>query len=86
MAKKASPTLQVLREIRDELVGTNSRLDHTNARLDRVEQAVAALEHRVGLLEKRQSETEMRLATELIGVANAVDALRRLALLATGAE
>ena len=57
---------EVLIQIRDELKHTrealSSRLDETNSRLDRVE--------------RRQSETETRLATELIGVANAVNQLK----------
>jgi septal ring factor EnvC (AmiA/AmiB activator) len=54
---KTSPTLLVLREIRDELKLANTRLD---------------------AVEKRQTETETRLATELIGVARAVSEVRDL--------
>ena len=62
--KKETPdlTLKVLEQIRDGVALTNERLDHTNGRLDR--------------LEKRQTETEIRLATELIGVVGAVNSLR----------
>jgi len=58
MPRKESASLKVLREIRDELKGTN-------VRLDRVESRVAAVEN-------RQTETEVRLATEIIAVAGAV--------------
>lgn len=71
MPAKVSPTLQVLLQIRDELKGTNARLDATNTRLDAVEDAVAGLG-------KRQTEMEVRLATELISVANAVQGVRDL--------
>jgi hypothetical protein len=61
---KTDPTLLVLREIRDQLKGTNERLDGVTARLDAVE--------------KRQNESETRLATELVGVARAVIEVRDL--------
>ncbi|TMA40466.1 MAG: hypothetical protein E6J83_13905 [Deltaproteobacteria bacterium] len=64
MPRKESATLKVLREIRDELKGTN-------VRLDRVESRVAAVEN-------RQTETEARLATELVAVARAVGEVRDL--------
>ncbi len=43
---------------------TNARLDGTNGRLER--------------LERRQTETEVRLATELVAVAGAVHEVRDL--------
>jgi chromosome segregation ATPase len=64
MAEKVSPTLRVLREIRDEIKGTNHRLDR--------------LEEQGGTLERRQSESEVRLATELVTVARAVTEVRDL--------
>ena len=64
MPRKESATLKVLRENRDELKGTN-------VRLDRVESGVAAVEN-------RQTETEVRLATELVAVARAVGEVRDL--------
>jgi len=64
MPRKESPTLTLLREIRDELKGTNVRLDR--------------VESRVGTLEKRQTETEVRLASELVAVARAVGEVRDL--------
>ena len=54
----SSLTLAVLKEIRDEARKTNERLDQTNERLDR--------------LERRQTETEVKLATELVAVSTAV--------------
>lgn len=57
-------TLLVLREIRDHLKGTNERLDGVVERLDAVE--------------KRQTETETRLATELLAVSRAVIEVRDL--------
>ena len=64
MPRKESPTLTLLREIRDELKGTNVRLDR--------------VESRVGTLGKRQTETEVRLASELVAVTRAVGEVRDL--------
>jgi hypothetical protein len=64
MAEKVSPMLRVLRGIPDEIKGTNHRLDR--------------LEERVGGLERRQSESEVRLTTELVTVARAVTEVRDL--------
>ena len=64
MPRKESPTLTLLREIRDELKGTNVRLDR--------------VESRVETLGKRQTETEVRLASELVAVARAVGEVRDL--------
>jgi len=64
MPKRPSPTLQVLREIRDGIRQTNERLGR--------------VEGRVEALERRQSESEVRLATELIAVTKAVGEVRDL--------
>lgn len=60
--KPTDPALAVLKQIRDAVTQTNERLDQTNDRLDR--------------LERRQTETEIRLATELTAVVGAVHELR----------
>jgi hypothetical protein len=61
-------TVEVLREIRDEVRATNTRLDalrhDTNTRFER--------------LERRQTESEVRLATELVAVTGAVREVRDL--------
>jgi hypothetical protein len=62
---------QVLIEIRDAVRQTNERLDRTNERLDRTNERLDALERRV-------SETEIRLVTELVAVARAVNDVRDL--------
>ena len=63
----------ILESIRDELQNlgsevraTNQRLDETNSRLDR--------------LERRQTETEIRLATELTAVVGAIGDLKNAIL------
>ncbi len=77
----ASLTLEVLRGIRADLhegLGgvraeireTNLRLDQTNLRLDQTNE-------RLGRLETRQTDSELRLASELVGVAHALDELRK---------
>jgi hypothetical protein len=106
VAKKASPTLAVLREIRDEARKTNARLDETNTRLDetntrldeistridgtstRVDETNTRLDEistridgtstRVERVERRQRESEVRLATEIVAVAQAVIEVRDL--------
>lgn len=67
--KPADPTLAVLKQIRDAVTQTNERLDQTNQRLDQTHQRLDRLEH-------RQTETEVRLATELTAVVGAVHELR----------
>ena len=69
------PNLQVLRDIYQALQGTNSRLDETNHRLGSLENRVGRLEDQgTGLarqledMARRQTESEMRIATELIAV------------------
>lgn len=61
-------TVEVLIQIRDELKTTreqlSARIDETNSRLDRVE--------------RRQTESEVRLATELVNVVSAVNQLKEL--------
>lgn len=53
-----------LQALKTEVRATNARLDETNERLD--------------TLARRETESEVRLATELIGVAAAVDGVRDL--------
>ncbi len=62
-------TVEILKSIRDEVRGTNARLDQTNARLDQTNARLERLEH-------RQTEAEVRLATELVAVADAVREVR----------
>jgi septal ring factor EnvC (AmiA/AmiB activator) len=40
-------TIRILMEIRDELRGTNKRIDQTNERLDRSNERLGAVEHAV---------------------------------------
>jgi hypothetical protein len=60
--KKSDLTVEILREIRDEIRHTNERLDTTRAEVN----------ERLERLEKRQTETEVRLASELTAVVCAV--------------
>lgn len=79
----ADLSVEILREIRDEVRATNGRLDQTNGRLDqtneRLDQANERLDQaneRLGRLERRQVETEVRLATELTSVVGAIRDLK----------
>jgi uncharacterized coiled-coil DUF342 family protein len=64
-------TIQILEDIRDAVHKTNERLDATNERLD------ATIEG-LGEVRDRQTATEVRLATEILGVAGAVREVREL--------
>ncbi len=71
-------TISILKGIRDDLaalraeaVKTNERLDTTNERLDTTNERLERVEH-------RQTESEIRLATELVAVAQAVNQVRDL--------
>ncbi len=72
-------TIEILRSIRDEIRGTNGRIDATNARLERLEVSTSerldTVTNRLERLERRQVDTEIRLATEIIAVGGAVKAL-----------
>ncbi len=73
-------TLKVLEQIRDELRANGRRIDETNGRLDQTNQRLDQTNQRLDRLERRQSETEVRLATELVSVVGAVNALRETLL------
>ena len=75
-------TIEILKGIRDEVRGVreevhdlraemNERIDRTNERLDQTNE-------RLDGLRDRQTATEVRLATELVGVAGAVREVRDL--------
>ena len=82
MAKTENLTLQVLKQIRDEIVATRSdlgaRIDGTNQRIDGTNGGLLALESKVDALAHRQTESELRLATEVVAVARAVEGVREL--------
>jgi hypothetical protein len=64
-------TIEILKDIRDATRATNDRIDLTNAGLGEVVE-------RIDRLEGRQTETEVRLTTELVAVAGAVREVRDL--------
>ncbi len=67
-----SLSTKILIEIRDEMKATrrdlSARLDVTNARLD-------ASNERLDLVARRQTESEVRISTELVAVGAAVERL-----------
>jgi hypothetical protein len=75
-------TIEILRDIRDEAHQTNQRIDQTNERLDRTNERLdelrADLVDRIERVERRQTETEIRLASELVAVGGAVREVRDL--------
>jgi hypothetical protein len=79
-------TIEILKGIRDEVTKTNERLvelrtelvnevHETNGRLVELR---SDLVDRVERVERRQTETELRLATELVAVGGAVREVRDL--------
>jgi len=68
-------TIEILKDIRDEVRKTNERVDTTNERLDELR---TDLVDRIERVERRQTETEVRLATELVAVGGAVREVRDL--------
>ncbi|MBX3273446.1 MAG: hypothetical protein KF729_24495 [Sandaracinaceae bacterium] len=66
-------SVEILKQIPDELKQTHARLEQTNARLDQTND-------RLGRLEQRQTATELRLSTELVAVVSAVHELRDVIL------
>lgn len=73
-------TVEILTQIRDGIRSTNERLDATrtdlSSRIDAVRTELSgqldSTNERLERLERRQTETEIRLATELTAVAGAV--------------
>jgi len=55
-------------ELREEIRATNTRIDATNSRLD-------TTNTKLDFLARRQTEVELRVATELVGVRDAVGQL-----------
>lgn len=73
MAKTSDITVEILKQIRDEVRQTNGRLDQTNASLDHLRTEMG---ERFERAEKRQTDTEVRLATEIVAVVGAVNLAR----------
>jgi DNA repair exonuclease SbcCD ATPase subunit len=67
--KKVDATLRALNEIRDEIRGTNARLDSNVERLD---SHIGRLDARIDGLSSVVHESSVRISTELIAVAEAV--------------
>ena len=75
-------TIEILKGIPGEIQTTNERLDTTNERLDgfahSTNERLDVTNERLDRLEQRQASSEIRLATELVGVAGAVREVRDL--------
>ena len=77
MTKPTDLSLAVLKQIRDAVTQTNVRLDETRGEISqRLDQTREELSQRLDQLARRQTETEIRLATELTAVVGAVHSLR----------
>lgn len=69
-------SVQLPKQIGDELRGTNDELEETNRRLDGIEACLQRVESRLELIERRQTEMESRIASGLVAIAGAVRELR----------
>jgi hypothetical protein len=73
-------TTEILKSIRDEIRGTNARLDRfesrVEARFETMDARFEATDARLDRLHQRQVDSEVRLATELINVVAAVREVR----------
>ena len=73
-------TIEILKDIRDEIRGTNARIDDTNSRVDSLREDTNArfdeTNTRLARLERRQIDADMRVATLLTSVANSIDDVR----------
>jgi chromosome segregation ATPase len=76
----ADLTTEALIEIREEIRATrrdlSERIDQTNTRLDQANAQLDQTNTRLGRLEQRQTDSEVRVATELLAVVGAVNQLR----------
>jgi chromosome segregation ATPase len=83
--EKTDLTIEILKGIREEarrtneqLAKTNERIAETNERIDETNGRLGETNERIEALHRRQTETELRLATELVAVGSAVREVRDL--------
>lgn len=74
-----SLSTKILIEIRDEMKATrrdlSARLDATNERLDVTNARLDTTNERLDLVARRQTESEVRISTELVALGAAVERL-----------
>jgi len=75
-------TVQILREIRDEILGTNARIEQTNARIEqtnaRIEQTNVRLDQKFDELGRRLGESEIRTATAINALVGTLGDIKQL--------
>ena len=75
-------TIEILKDIRNETRKTNERVDVVGGEVQALRGEMRELRFelvdRIERVERRQTETELRIATELVGVAGAVREVRDL--------
>jgi len=70
-----SEVVEVLKEIRDEVKGTNARLDQTNARLDQTNARLDQTNARLEAVESRLQFVEKRVTNGFAGLGEKIDKL-----------
>jgi hypothetical protein len=82
MSDSVDLTVEVLKQIRDEVVGLRGEMRETretlSERIDGLGGHIDGLGEKVDRLERRQTASEVRLATELVAVPQAVHGVRDL--------
>jgi hypothetical protein len=73
-------TVEILKDIRTEMRGVRTEMremrTELSARIDQTNERIDLTNDRLEQLERRQVETEVRLATQLVEVVGAVNAVR----------
>ena len=71
-------TVEILKSIRDEVQGLRADVHGLSAEVHGTNDRLDGTNDRLGRLERRQTETEVRLSTELVAVVGAVREVRDL--------
>jgi predicted nucleic acid-binding Zn-ribbon protein len=68
-------TVEILREIRDEIRNTSTRVDKTNERLEQTNERLEQMGEDLG---RRITQSEVRTATAIVALAASVDSVKDL--------
>jgi hypothetical protein len=69
-------TVEILKTIRDEVQGLRGEVQGLRSEVHGTNERLDGTNDRLGRLERRQTETEVRLSTELVAVVGAVREVR----------
>lgn len=63
MARAADITVEILKQIRDGVTGTNQRLESVEQRLGSMDRRLETVEHRLGAMDRRLESVDDRMGT-----------------------